>query len=1505
MYNNFPKNIFIKPNKSNNSLSNERIKSKIKPNISFIINLSFIFLFCIILPKINANANKKRILYNLYNITIKINQKGLHKIFHQGGGDLCGSLIYYPSSMTINDVNTINDNIPNVYNFDQDINTIILAFNNEIDTCCGLFEGCSNITEIDLSEFSTQNVHRFSGMFIGCSSLVSINFQNIQTTNVEYMDWMFIGCSALKTLDISSFDPPNLLNLCGTFEGCSSLTFLDLSNLDTSKVLHMGHLFRLCTSLTSINLKNKFSTSSVIEMEYMFEGCHSLTNLEINTLDTKQVINMRGMFSDCFSLTSLNLYNFETERVNDMAYMFNDCRNLTFLNISGFRTQSVNVMDRMFRLCSSLTSLNLTNFNTQNVVWMEEMFMGCSSLKVLDLSTFDTSNTVYMAGMFNGCHSLTTLDVSKFRTRKVISMRIMFGSCHSLTSLDVSHFDTKNVYDMGWMFEDNWSLNSIDLSSFITSEVNATDYMFAGCKNLKSLDVTKFDTSNVVNMDHMFHNCPSLTYLDLHSFDTSKVTTMNTMFSHCLELTSINLESFDSSNVENMELMFYKCLKLKSLEISNFSTSNVISMTSMFGKCLSLNYLDLSNFDTSSVTSFQLMFEDCQFSSLDLSNFITSNVENMHSMFAGCNKLTSINLSSFVFNKVIDMEYMFEGCHDLKYIDLKKMKIPENALINQLIEKDIKNTIICIDDINELYKIISLHYWSYVNCSENWGEKIGQIPKSENNICLNDALLSKYNSRCYQLCSYYYYFDENKKQYLCTESLECPKSHNKLIHGKKECFKSCEETKETKYEFSNNCLKECPENFIVLEGTDNTCKAICPKENPFLYLDTLKCTSGCTILERQNNLCITNYFPKKEDNFNILDIVINQTRYELFNNFDTSVVNGKFIKERGAKIIIKRTNEKNEGDNDLDLTECEDMLKEHYNISFDESLYLFRIDIEQEGMAVPSFEYELLYTIETQNLQKLNLTICKDVKVKIDIPFNLTDDLEKYNTSSPYYNDICYITDSDEGTDITLSDRKQDYYNNNMSICEEGCDFISYNTETQKAVCSCGIKTDIPFLDNVKIDKDLLMNSFTDITNIANTKMMSCYKTVFQKKLILKNIGCFIFAVLITLNIICCFLFLIKYYKKLIQKIDKVKFHILNNIKKRNTINLRVNNRIKSNNKNNNKSGGIKSSERFIQSNQNQNIPLPKKKKSIKSLKLRDGNNKINKHSPPKSKKIIQIKEININKNENKIQSFNNNIFRNKKNKRGIVPIPNSLNNKNNIKKKSILQNKFILKLTTSEINNFTYEEAIIKDKRTFLEYYFSLLKINHLLLFIFNKEDYNSSVIKFSIFFFNIATYITVNSLFFNDSTMHKIYTDGGSYNFVYQLPQIIYSTIISAVLNGIIKILGLSEKNILNFKKENTIINNMNQQYSKLITVLKIKFTLFYFCVFSLLSLFWYYVTCFCGIYRNTQIHLIKDSLFSFSTSLVTPFGVYLLPGFFRIQALKKKSKYMYKFSKVLQIF
>ena len=115
------------------------------------------------------------------------------------------------------------------------------------------------------------------------------------------------------------------------------------------------------------------------------------------------------------------------------------------------------------------------------------------------------------------------------------------------------------------------------------------------------------------------------------------------------------------------------------------------------------------------------------------------------------------------------------------------------------------------------------------------------------------------------------------------------------------------------------------------------------------------------------------------------------------------------------------------------------------------------------------------------------------------VSVNIKGNIDKYNKRSSYYNDICYIADSDYGTDITLPDRREEYINNNMGICEDGCDIASYNYETQKVVCSCGIKNEIPLMKDIKIDKQSLLKSLTDINNIANIQMLKCYKIVFKK----------------------------------------------------------------------------------------------------------------------------------------------------------------------------------------------------------------------------------------------------------------------------------------------------------------------------------------------------------------------------------------------------------------------
>ena len=84
-----------------------------------------------------------------------------------------------------------------------------------------------------------------------------------------------------------------------------------------------------------------------------------------------------------------------------------------------------------------------------------------------------------------------------------------------------------------------------------------------------------------------------------------------------------------------------------------------------------------------------------------------------------------------------------------------------------------------------------------------------------------------------------------------------------------------------------------------------------------------------------------------------------------------------------------------------------------------------------------------------------------------------------------------------------------------------------------------------------------------------------------------------------------------------------------------------------------------------------------------------------------------------------------------------------------------------------------------------------------------------------------------------------------------------------------------------------------------------LKIKFALYFIISSIFLLFFWYYISMFCAIYVNTQIHLIKDILISYSLSLFYPFAIYLLPGIFRIPSLSNsKREYLYQISKIVQL-
>lgn len=144
-------------------------------------------------------------------------------------------------------------------------------------TACHLmFRGCSNI---DFSNFYTNNVVDMSYMFYNADDTVKLDLSGFDTSKVENMEAMFSNMYALKYLDISSFNTERLINMDGMFNCCVSLVKLDLTSFDTGNILKMAGTFNNCKQLEEILVSDKWSVCWGIEDDsYTFNGTERLPN---------------------------------------------------------------------------------------------------------------------------------------------------------------------------------------------------------------------------------------------------------------------------------------------------------------------------------------------------------------------------------------------------------------------------------------------------------------------------------------------------------------------------------------------------------------------------------------------------------------------------------------------------------------------------------------------------------------------------------------------------------------------------------------------------------------------------------------------------------------------------------------------------------------------------------------------------------------------------------------------------------------------------------------------------------------------------------------------------------------------------------------------------------------------------------------------------------------------------------------------------------------------------
>ena len=119
----------------------------------------------------------------------------------------------------------------------------------------------------------------------------------------------------------------------------------------------------------------------------------------------------------------------------------------------------------------------------------------------------------------------------------------------------------------------------------------------------------------------------------------------------------------------------------------------------------------------------------------------------------------------------------------------------------------------------------------------------------------------------------------------------------------------------------------------------------------------------------------------------------------------------------------------------------------------------------------------------------------------------------------------------------------------------------------------------------------------------------------------------------------------------------------------------------------------------------------------------------------------------------------------------------------------------------------------------------------------------------------------------------MHTIYETGGKYDIIFFFPKIIISFFVSYYITTIIKIIFLSERNIIKVRQQQTLFlaNKISDKVKK---NLVIKYVIFFILGIIFLVFFWMLLSSFGAVYPNTQMFIFKNALLSFSISLLYPF-------------------------------
>ena len=754
------------------------------------------------------------------------------------------------------------------------------------------------------------------------------------------------------------------------------------------------------------------------------------------------------------------------------------------------------------------------------------------------------------------------------------------------------------------------------------------------------------------------------------------------------------------------------------------------------------------------------------------------------------------------------------------------------------------------------------------------------------------------STNCVVSCKNFYYYT-SYGQYKCSSNPQCPEENNLLIREKKKCVDNClnDVGEIYKYQYSGECLKECPadtkadENFI------------------------------CRIIDKE--VCSISF-----SEFDLYDFLkeggvekIAKTYAKEFGYTDKHI---SLFKNEVYSIMLYKSSEciteLQLSMPEIDFGSCYSKVKEKYEIK--DSLLIAIIDktSNKKSNPITSYSFYNPYTGEKLDSE----TACKEevIVVKENIKALLNDsvqdmdsilflteqNIDVFNKSSGFYTDICYHYESPCNKDVALRDRLLIYYPN-ITLCDTGCNNAGVNLTSMTAICECKYKemTD----EDGEDDSNLYESAVNEVFNILhqiNIEVMACYKDIFDYEHFISCTGGLIILGLIFVQFIACII----YYFIGFFRIKKYMYNMTENyllyLNKSPMYKPYIN---RLNNTEEKKS-------------QKENCP-PKKnthsdKETINIFKIHSNKKQnIKIKTDHNKKKILKTQECSEDKNNSKLVLCNNKLFNRKKraksNSNIIVKYDKSLlslksNDKSNTNSFANTSNvtknlSFFGKYLSTQLNEMLFNDALIKDKRLFFEYFWDKLKKKQVILeLLLINDPIKPKTLKILLLIIDLEVCFVVNGMFINENYISKLFHSTEEENFISFLPRsinrCIYTIIASIIISYIVGCFFVEErrlKSIFKYEKNNTYA--IKYEVSLVMKEMKWRYNIFILLTVVISAFSWYYISCFNNIYPHIKNEWIKSSIFIILLIHIIQILVTLVETLLRFISFEINSEKMYKAS------